>query len=181
MTDPSGGPDSVAPRRKGVWLLFAAVAVVWYAADQLTKHLAVAHLSDRQPRHFIGSLLQLQLLRNPGAAFSMGTSATVVLSVLAIVATCVVLWFSRRLGDTVWAISLGLLLAGIVGNLTDRLLRAPSPLRGQVVDFLQLPHWPVFNIADVGINLGALLLLIQVLRGVAIDGRRGADGERAHG
>jgi len=89
----------------------------------------------------------------------------------------VVLWFARRLRDPLWSVALGLLLAGIDGNLTDRLLRDPAPLRGEVVDFLMLPHWPVFNIADVGINVGAVLLLLQLLRGITIDGRRAA-GER---
>lgn len=171
-TDQPGTAADVAPRRRRAWLLFVGVALVWYVADQVTKHLAVQHLSDGQPRHFVGSLLQLRLLRNPGAAFSMGTGATVVLSCLAILATVVVLWFSRRLLDTVWSVAFGLLLAGIDGNLTDRLLRDPAPLRGQVVDFLELPHWPVFNVADVGINIGAVLLLIQIVRGIQIDGRR---------
>jgi signal peptidase II len=170
--DPTGNPDATRPRRRRAWLLFAVVAVVWYAVDQLTKHLAVQHLADGRPREVVGSILQLRLLHNPGAAFSMGTGATVVLSCLAIAATVVVLWFSRRLVDPVWAVAFGLLLAGIDGNLTDRLLRDPAPLRGQVVDFLELPHWPVFNIADVGINVGAVLLLVQIVRGIQIDGRR---------
>jgi signal peptidase II len=159
--------------------VFIAVAVVWYAADQVTKHLAVVHLADGRPRHLVGSLLQLRLLHNPGAAFSMGTGATVVLSCLAILATLVVLWFSRRLVDPLWAVAFGLLLAGIDGNLTDRLFRDPAPLRGQVVDFLELPHWPVFNVADVGINVGAALLLIQIVRGIQIDGRRASTEKTA--
>ena len=172
-TDSPGRPT---PRLRAR-AVFVVVALLWYAADQFTKHLAATRLSDGSPRHLVGSLLQLRLLRNPGAAFSMGTGATVVLSCVAIVATVVVVWFARRLVDPVWAIALGLLLAGIVGNLTDRLLRDPAPLRAQVVDFLELPHWPVFNVADVGINIGAVLLLIQILRGVTIDGRR-AEGAR---
>ncbi|WP_460789074.1 signal peptidase II [Nocardioides maradonensis] len=159
--------------------LFVAVAVVWYVADQVTKHLAVVHLADGQPRHFVGTLLQLRLLHNPGAAFSMGTGSTVALSCLAILATVVVLWFSRRLVDPLWAVAFGLLLAGIDGNLTDRLFRDPAPLRGQVVDFLQLPHWPVFNVADIGINVGAALLLLQIVRGVQIDGRRASAEAKA--
>jgi signal peptidase II len=169
--DQTDTPGSARPVRRPL-LVFGGVAVLWYVADQVTKHLVVAHLADGQPRHFIGSLLELRLLRNPGAAFSMGTGATVVLSCLAILATAVVLWFSRKLVDPIWAVAFGLLLAGIDGNLTDRLFRDPSPLRGQVVDFLELPHWPVFNMADVGINVGAALLLIQIVRGVQIDGRR---------
>ncbi|GAB2989045.1 signal peptidase II [Nocardioides montaniterrae] len=158
--------------RKRAWLLFAVVALLWYAVDQVTKHLAVTKLETGEHHHLIGSLLQLQLLHNAGAAFSLGTGATFALSCLAIVATIVVLWFSKRLADPVWAVALGLLLAGIDGNLTDRVFRDPGALRGHVVDFLELPHWPVFNVADMGINIGAVLLLVQILRGITIEGRR---------
>ncbi|HJQ07071.1 MAG TPA: signal peptidase II [Nocardioides sp.] len=172
-------PSATARSRGRALRLFVVVAVLWYVADQVTKHLAVVNLADGEPRHFIGTLLQLRLLHNPGAAFSMGTGATVVLSCLAIAATVVVLWFSRRLVDPVWAVAFGLLLAGIDGNLTDRLFRDPAPLRGQVVDFLELPHWPVFNVADIGINVGAALLLLQILRGIQIDGRRAGTEKNA--
>ena len=86
-----------------------------------------------------------------------------------------VLWLSRRLGSTVWAVAFGLLLAGICGNLTDRLLREPGPLRGHVVDFLMLPHWPIFNVADMCINVAAALILVQAFRGIRLDGTRAAE------
>jgi signal peptidase II len=111
-------------------------------------------------------------VRNPGAAFSTGTEFTVLLSLVAIVAVFVVLWFSRRLGNVVWAVALGLLLAGIAGNLTDRLLREPGPLRGHVVDMFAVPHWPVFNVADICINVAAGLILLQAFRNVRLDGTR---------
>ena len=153
--------------------LFAVVAVVLYAVDQGTKALAVDRLSGEPDRQVIGELLQLHLTRNPGAAFSTGASYTEILSVLAIVAAGVVLWLSRRIGTSrLWAVALGLLLAGIAGNLTDRLARQPGPLRGHVVDFLMLPHWPVFNVADICINLAAALILVQAFRGIRIDGTR---------
>jgi len=177
--DEAGNPDRVTDRRKRAWLVFGVVAVLWYAGDQLTKHVAVQHLADGQARHLIGSLLKLRLLHNSGAAFSLGTGSTVVLSCLAIAATFVVLWFARRRGDPLWAVAFGLLLAGIDGNLTDRFLRDPGAGRGRVVDFLELPHWPVFNVADIGINVGAVLLLIQILRGITIDGRRTHDDDEA--
>jgi len=88
------------------------------------------------------------------------------------VATVVVLWLSRRLQNKWWAVALGLMLAGIDGNLMDRLFRDPSPFRGHVVDFLMLPSWPVFNVADMCINVGVAMILVQVLRGVAMDGTR---------
>jgi signal peptidase II len=74
------------------------------------------------------------------------------------------------LASTGWALGLGFLLAGVLGNLTDRIFRAPAPLRGHVVDFLQLPHWPIFNVADMCINAAAVVIVIQALRGVSVDG-----------
>ena len=82
------------------------------------------------------------------------------------------LWISRRVGNVVWAIAFALLLAGIAGNLTDRLVRAPGVLRGHVVDFLMLPHWPIFNVADMCINVAAALILLQAFRGIRLDGSR---------
>ncbi len=173
---PDDGPEGPAVRTapllasRAVWLVFAVVATAWYAADQWSKRAAVAHLADRPDVDVVGSFLQLHLTYNPGAAFSLGTQYTVALSCLAVVATGVVLWISRRVADRVWAVALGLLLAGIAGNLTDRLLREPGPFRGHVVDFLQLPNWPVFNVADIGINVGAALVVLQVFRGIGLDG-----------
>jgi signal peptidase II len=86
-----------------------------------------------------------------------------------------VVWFARRLGSTGWAIGLGFLLAGVLGNLTDRIFREPGFLRGHVVDFLQLPHWPVFNVADMCINVAAALIVIQAVRGMGLNGTRHAD------
>jgi signal peptidase II len=166
-------PDSrrswVADRR--TWVAFVVVAAVGYAADQVTKHLAVQHLTGRADVSVVGEILQLRLTRNPGAAFSIGTDLTVAISVLAIVATAAVLWFSRRLADPWWALALGLMLAGIVGNLTDRLLRAPGPLQGEVVDFLMLPNWPIFNVADICLTVAVPIVLIQAFRGIGLDGR----------
>ena len=79
----------------------------------------------------------------------------------------------RRLAAPGWAIGLGFLLAGVLGNLTDRVFRAPGFLRGHVVDFLQLPHWPVFNVADMCINVAAVVIIVQAVRGVSVDGTRG--------
>jgi signal peptidase II len=161
--------------RRRTWAVFAAVAVVLYAVDQWSKHAAVEHLTDREDVRVLGDVLRLHLTRNPGAAFSLGTELTVVISCAAVVATGVVLFCSLRLRDRVWAVALGALLAGITGNLTDRLLREPAPLRGHVIDFFRLPNWPIFNVADIAINVGAALILVQVFRGVRLDGTRHAD------
>ena len=178
--------ESVGHRRtvltsRGAWTLFAVVAAALYAADQLSKRAAVEHLTGRDDVRVVGELLQLHLTRNPGAAFSLGTSFTVVLSCLAIAATVVVLIVSRRVADRVWAVALGAILAGITGNLTDRMLREPAPFKGHVIDFLQLPNWPIFNVADISINVGAGLILLQVVRGIRLDGTRHADADDAEG
>jgi signal peptidase II len=155
-------------------LVFAVVALAAYAVDLGTKVLAVARLTPREPREVVGGLLRLDLVRNPGAAFSTGTSYTVLLSVIAVIAAGVVVRFGRRLGDRTWAVALGLLLAGVCGNLTDRVFREPGVLRGHVVDFLELPHWPVFNVADMLIDAAVVLIVIQTWRGIGITGVRHA-------
>jgi signal peptidase II len=120
----------------------------------------------------LGDWLVLHLTRNPGAAFSTGTSYTVGFSLLAAAAVVVVMWVARRVADPVWAVALGLLLAGIAGNLTDRVFRDPGPLRGHVVDLFALPHWPVFNVADMCIDVAAAMILLQAFRNVRVDGTR---------
>jgi signal peptidase II len=150
--------------------------VVAYAIDVATKSLAVEKLSTVDVE-LAGSWLVLHLTRNPGAAFSTGTEFTLLLSAIAIVAAGVVIYFARRVGTRAWAWALGLLLGGVCGNLTDRILREPGPLRGHVVDFLMVPNWPVFNIADICINVAAGLILIQAIRGIGVDGSRVAARE----
>jgi signal peptidase II len=165
--------------RSGYRLVFAAVALAAYAVDVVTKLLAVSKLTDHEPVKVVGTLLQLDLVRNPGAAFSTGTSYTLILSVIALVAAVTVIRVGRRLGDRTWAIGLGLLLAGVLGNLTDRVFREPGFLRGHVVDFFELPHWPVFNVADMLIDAGVILILVQSWRAVPITGRRVAADDPA--
>lgn len=153
-------------------LIFAAVALTAYAVDVISKIVAVEKLTDRPDVELVGELFVLHLVRNPGAAFSTGTEYTEIFSVLAIVAVGVVLWLARKVGSVGWAVALGFLLAGVAGNLTDRLLREPGPLRGHVIDMFMLPNWPVFNVADICINVAAALILVQVYRGIRIDGSR---------
>jgi signal peptidase II len=167
-------PATAMPRRRTA--LFGIVALLAYLVDQVTKHLAVDRLTNKPPVHVVGDLLQLTLARNPGAAFSTGTGFTQVFSVIAIVATAVVVWFGVRVRSPFWAFGLGMLLAGVIGNLTDRIFRSPGPLRGHVVDFLMLPHWPVFNVADACINVAAVVIVVQALRGARVDGTRSGAG-----
>ena len=152
------------------------VALTAYAVDLGTKLLAVHRLTEGDPVDVVGSWLRFDLVRNPGAAFSTGTSYTVLLSVIAVIAAAVVIRYGRRLGDRTWAVALGLLLAGVLGNLTDRVFREPGFMRGHVVDFMELPHWPVFNVADMLIDAAVVLILVQSWRGVRLTGARSADG-----
>jgi signal peptidase II len=143
---------------------------VVFAADLISKTVVVATLSHRSPIRLLGGLLTLRELRNSGAAFSIGTSMTFLFSLIAVGVIVAILRTARRLRSIPWAITLGLLLGGATGNLGDRLLRSPGPLRGYVVDWIQLPHWPVFNIADSCIVCGGVLAVLLAARGVPIDG-----------
>ncbi len=167
--------------RGRVRIVFALVALVLYAVDLGTKILAIEKLTGRDDVQVIGDLLQLHLTSNAGAAFSTGTQFTVLLSCIALAALIIVLWLSRRLGSMLWAVALGFLLAGVAGNLTDRMFREPGPFRGHVIDFLMLPNWPVFNVADICINVAAGLILIQAFRGIRIDGTRSHGRDEAAG
>jgi signal peptidase II len=165
---------SPSGRRIDTRLVFAVVAVLAYAADLGSKQWALSALVDGD-KPLVGDWFTLHLTFNPGAAFSTGTDFTVVFTALAMVAVVVVLWLSRRVRSAGWALAFGLLLGGVAGNLTDRLVRAPEPFHGHVVDFLMLPNWPVFNVADVCINVAAGLIILQTFRGVRLDGSRDAD------
>ncbi len=152
--------------------LFTVVVALTYLADVTSKVVAVAVLTGRPDIVVIQGVLDLHLTRNPGAAFSVATGLTVLLTLLAAGVAIAIVRIAARLRDPTWAVALGLLLGGALGNLTDRLVRAPGPLRGHVVDFLALPHWPVFNLADSAIVVAAALILLQSVRGVGVD-RRG--------
>jgi signal peptidase II len=162
---------SPSPGRSATRLAFV-VAGVALALDVVSKHLAVRELTGRAPVEVVGELFRLQLVRNPGAAFSAGASLTPMISVVALVAVVVVAYFALRVRHRGWAIALGLLLAGVAGNLVDRVFRAPGPFRGRVVDFFSLPHWPVFNVADICIDLAGALFVVLLLRGIRLDGAR---------
>lgn len=149
-----------------------AVALVALILDVVSKQVAVRELSGRAPVEVVGDLLQLRLVRNAGAAFSAGASLTPLISVVAVVATLVAACYAVRVRHRGWAVALGLLLAGVSGNLVDRLFRAPGPFRGHVVDFFALPNWPVFNVADICIDVAGALFVILLLRGVRLDGGR---------
>jgi signal peptidase II len=157
------------PRRVG--LLFGVAAAV-FAVDVITKIIVVATLTPGQQVKVIGSLLTLNLVRNSGAAFSFGPGMTIVFTLIAVGVIFFIVRTSRRLYSLAWAVTLGLLLGGAAGNLTDRLLRSPGVFRGEVVDWIQLPHWPVFNVADSCIVCGGFLAVVLAARGIRLDGSR---------
>lgn len=159
------------------WLV-AVTAIVVICLDQLSKVWAVASLTGRPPVEIVGSWLQLVLVRNSGAAFSLGGGSTVIISLLAVVIVVVLIRRARGLKSRLWALALGAMIGGALGNLTDRLIRSPGGLRGHVVDFIQLPHWPVFNVADMAVVGAAILMVLLALRGVEFDGTR-AGGQAA--
>jgi signal peptidase II len=144
--------------------------------DQVTKVMAVAWLREGRVVEVVDGFLQLRLVRNPGAAFSVATDMTIVLTAVAVTVVVVILRASRRLTSRPWAVALGGLLGGALGNLVDRMLREPAPLHGHVVDFVELPNWPVFNVADSAIVGSAALVALLSLWGITYDGSAGSKG-----
>jgi lipoprotein signal peptidase len=185
-------PDTVHPdtvrRRSPRLAVVLGVAVFVLAADIVSKVIVVATLSDRHclvgsfvpsppPVRLLGGALTLCESRNPGAAFGIGgTSSTIVFTAIAVGVIIFIVRTARQINSLPWAIALGLLLGGATGNLTDRIFRAPGPLRGWVVDWIQLPHWPVFNLADSSITCGAVLMVLLAVQGRRLDGTRHGPG-----
>jgi signal peptidase II len=158
--------------RRRLLALLAAVASGVYALDQLSKAVAVDRLVPGRSTELVGEVLRLQLIRNAGAALSLGTGVTWVLTVVALVIVVVVIRTAARIRSVSWAVVLGLLLGGALGNLTDRMLRSPGVGRGQVVDFIAYGDLFIGNVADIAIVAAAGLVLLLTARGTGLDGRR---------
>jgi signal peptidase II len=150
----------------------AAMAVVAYLADQATKAWALASLDSGSPVDVVGHFIRLNLIRNAGAAFSIGDGATWVLTLIAFGVLLFIIRTARRLGSRGWAVALGLLLGGSLGNLTDRMTREPGPGRGHVVDFIDYFGLFIGNVADIAIVGAAVGIGVLALRGVGVDGKR---------
>jgi signal peptidase II len=167
------------------------LAAVIYTADLLTKTVALRTLEGKAPMVIIPDVLQFRVIFNSGAAFSIGTGMTFVFTLIAAAVVVAIVRTARKLGSRAWAVTLGLLLGGALGNLTDRLLRYPSgfgrstQLQGHVVDFIEvlpghfpvIDYFPVFNIADSAIVCGGILAVLLAWRNVQIDGTK--DGHDA--
>ena len=172
------GVDTAPVAKPAIRLrLLLSVAAVVLALDLITKVLAVRWLTPGQPVSIIGDTVTWTLVRNSGAAFSMATGYTWVLTLVATGVVIGIIWMGRRLVSPWWALGLGMILGGAMGNLIDRFFRSPGPLRGHVVDFFSVGWWPVFNVADPAVVGGAILLVALSLFGFDFDavGRRGAD------
>lgn len=165
------GESGNARRPKRLRNLLVVAAVI-LGLDLLTKTLVVANMTPGRPIYLIGDWARLLLTRNPGAAFSMATGMTWLLTLIAVAVVVGVIRIGRTLRSLPWAFGLGMVLGGALGNLIDRLFRAPGPLQGHVVDFVAIGWWPVFNVADSSIVCGAILLVALTVFGFEPDGSR---------
>jgi signal peptidase II len=177
LADESFSPAAAESGPRVRLVLLLAIAAVLLTADVISKLIVVAKLSNRGPLTLIPSVLDLELTRNPGAAFGFAAGATVIFTLVAAAVVVFIVRAARKLKSTGWAWALGLLLGGALGNLGDRIFRAPSPLRGHVVDWIHLHHWPVFNIADSGVVVGGVLAVLLSMRGIHLDGTRTVPGK----
>jgi signal peptidase II len=168
--DQAPSPTRRARRVSGLSLAIAAVIVV---LDQLTKHWAVNALADGAARHVVWTL-QWNLTFNSGMAFSRGEGWGPIIGLLAFAVVLVLASTSARLGTRLAEVGAGLLIGGAVGNLVDRLFRGEAWMRGAVVDFIDMQWWPIFNIADMGVTIGAVLFAIAALRAPAAPSGRAA-------
>ncbi|MFH9941470.1 signal peptidase II [Streptomyces murinus] len=156
-------------RGRRIAVLFA-VAAFAYALDLISKTLVVAKLEGHAPIKLVGDLLELHAIRNPGAAFGFGAAFTVIFTVIAASVIVVIMRLARKLYSFPWAVALGLLLGGALGNLTDRIFRSPGVFNGQVVDFIAPKGFAIFNLADSAIVCGGILIVLLSFRGLDPDG-----------
>ena len=148
------------------WRTLLSVAWFIWILDLATKAWAVNQLSNLETVKIFGSFFQLTLVRNPGAAFSFATGATIFFSLFSVCVLVAITYFAPRLTSQGWAVVLGLVMGGVLGNLSDRIFREPGFLRGHVIDWMQLPHWPIFNIADSAIVVAAAMSIVLSARNI---------------
>lgn len=164
--------EHVRPAWSGYALIMAACAVFGLALDQLTKWWVESTMTLGQVTDVLPPLLRWHYILNPGAAFSIGTGYTWVFTVIMVAVCSFLLYLMLKVRSVSWAVALGLVLGGAAGNLTDRLFREPSFGQGHVVDFIALPNFAIFNIADSCVVCGVILVCLLTLRGVGMDGQR---------
>ncbi|TFC96672.1 MULTISPECIES: signal peptidase II [Cryobacterium] len=155
-------------------ILLAVVALGIYALDQISKYLVVSTLTEGDIVRVLGDVLQMHFVRNPGAAFSLAAGMTWIFSIIAVAVVGLIVWFAGRIRSLAWSVVFGLLLGGVLGNLTDRLLREPSFGLGHVIDFISTP-WlipAIYNVADMAIVSSMIIFMYLTIRGVGLDGIR---------
>jgi signal peptidase II len=179
--DPSPPSTPTPTRRRHLFLILGAAAVLAYVADQATKLWALHSLVPGRPVSLVGDFLRLNLIRNAGAAFSIGNGNTWVMTLIAFGVLIFIIRTASRIGSIVWAVVLGLLLGGSLGNLTDRMLREPGPGRGHVVDFIDYFGLFIGNVADIAIVGAAAVIAVLAMRGIGVDGRRPHQGRHEAG
>ncbi|MFD4034381.1 signal peptidase II [Streptomyces sp. NPDC058637] len=168
---PSEGAGPTGGGRRGKKILvLLGVAVLAYLLDLISKMIVVAKLEHQEPIEIFGEWLKFDAIRNAGAAFGIGEAFTVIFTAIAAVVIIVIIRLARKLHSLPWAIALGLLLGGALGNLTDRIFRAPGVFKGAVVDFIAPAHFAVFNLADSAIVCGGILIVILSFKGLDPDG-----------
>ncbi|MFG2646425.1 signal peptidase II [Streptomyces sp. NPDC048436] len=169
-SDETPSPGDKRSKGKRKILVLFAVAVLAYALDLISKMIVVAKLEHHEPIEIIGDWLQFNAIRNAGAAFGIGEAFTVIFTCIAAAVIVVIARLARKLYSLPWAIALGMLLGGALGNLTDRIFRAPGVFEGAVVDFIAPKGFAVFNLADSAIVCGGFLIVILSFRGLDPDG-----------
>jgi len=163
--------------RSAAGAIVAILAIVVLAADQFVKHLTVENLPKHEAVPVWGEFLQLYYVRNSGAAFSLGSEVTWIFTIALAVVACVIIWKATGLRSRLWAVVLGCLLGGVLGNLTDRLLREPGFPSGHVVDMISMPWMmpAIFNVADIFIVTGMISVALLIVVGMRFDGTRERD------
>ena len=169
------------PRRAVLLSLFAGLAAFAYIFDQLTKLWVTSTMVEGERIPVLPPLLHWYFIRNSGAAFSIGENVTWIFTIIMVAVSVAILFQLRRLGSAWWAVALGLLFGGATGNLTDRLFREPSFAMGHVVDFIQLPNFAIFNIADSAVVSSVVIICLLTLRGIGLDGSRHSAGKHDGG
>jgi len=172
-------PKTRRQRGTRALILLAFVALGIYALDQVSKYLVVANMAEGEVVRVLNGVLQLHFVRNPGAAFSLASGSTWIFSIIAAAVVVFIIWFARRIRSLTWGLVFGLLLGGVLGNLTDRLVREPSFGEGHVVDFLSTP-WlipAIYNVADMSIVTSMVIFMILTIRGIGLDGEKIVDSK----
>ena len=150
-----------------LWKRLYTIAWAVWLVDFATKVWAINNLSASNPTKIIGDFLRLTLIRNSGAAFSLAQGATIIFTLFAIFVVAAIAYFAPRVTSRGWSVVLGLALGGVLGNLTDRSFRSPGYFTGHVIDWIELTHWPVFNLADTAIVVAAGIAVILSIRNIS--------------